>query len=97
MHVRLGDPAGLVIGSLANLVFGFWAYLRPGHFARLIWLRGFSPFRTKDDPMRSPPRWLLSFIKIMGLLEIWCAVIAPVVYWVLWATGVGSNEPPPAI
>ena len=99
MIVNLPDAGEMVFGSLSNLVLGFWIYRYPIFFARLFWLRGFSPFRSEDDPMRLPPKKVVSFFRILGLITMWAGLFWWLPYLVLRWTGIGIVPPdtPPAI
>jgi hypothetical protein len=97
--VKLPDAGEMVFGSLWNLVLGFWIYRCPNFFAKLLWLKGFSPFRTDDDPMRLPPKKLVSFLKILGVIAMLAGLFWWLPYLVLRWTGIGIVPPdtPPAI
>ena len=99
MIVNLPDAGEMVFGSLCNLVLGFLVYRYPTFFARLFWLRGFSPFRSEDDPMRLPPRKVVSFVRILGLITMWAGLFWWIPYLALRWTGIGTvpPDPPPAI
>jgi hypothetical protein len=91
MNVELIEFEFLFFYCLVNLVFSFFGYRHPGFFAKFLWIRGWG------DPTCLPPSKFISFVRILGLLGMGAAVISPVVYLVMWATGMGRSQPPPAI
>ena len=92
MHVDLASADEVVFLVLPNPAGGYWIYRCTGFFARFFWLRGFSPFLADHDPMRTPPPKFVSFFKLLGPLTMWNAVAAPILYFVLRITGIGTVD-----